>query len=228
MSSPNSSESITASSLSEQSASPKTALTVIDAVALIVGIVIGAGIFETPALVASNTGTNSTVLFAWMLGAIVSLIGALCYAELATTYPHIGGNYYYLQRAYGNSIAFLFAWARMTVVQTGSIALLAYVFGDYASEILPLGAFPGSIYAASAIVLFTAINILGLRQGKGVQNWWGMAMTLCCCLMAVGTKRLTFQPRFAISIEILLDRSFGELASLRQFILRLTLPTCMD
>lgn len=172
------SESIAANASSEQSASPKTALSMIDAVALIVGIVIGAGIFETPALVASNTGTNFTVLFAWIMGGIVSLIGALCYAELATTYPHVGGNYYYLQRAYGNPIAFLFAWARMTIVQTGSIALLGYVFGDYASEILPLGSYSGAIYAAGAIVLFTLINILGLRQGKGVQNWLTAAKVL--------------------------------------------------
>ncbi|MEP0916005.1 amino acid permease [Leptolyngbya sp. DQ-M1] len=169
----------------EQPPGPKTALTVIDAVALIVGIVIGAGIFETPALVASNTGTNLTVLLAWIAGGVVSLIGALCYAELATTYPHVGGNYYYLQRAYGNAIAFLFAWARMMVVQTGSIALLAYVFGDYASEILPLGAFSGSIYAAGAIVLFTLINILGLRQGKGVQNWLTAAKVLGLVLVIV-------------------------------------------
>ncbi|MBD1842572.1 amino acid permease [Cyanobacteria bacterium FACHB-63] len=178
------SESI-APSTTEQPAGPKTALTVIDAVALIVGIVIGAGIFETPALVASNTGTNSTVLLAWVAGGVVSLIGALCYAELATTYPHVGGNYYYLRRAYGNAIAFLFAWARMMVVQTGSIALLAYVFGDYASEILPLGAFSGSIYAAGAIVLFTLINILGLRQGKGVQNWLTAAKVLGLVLVIV-------------------------------------------
>ncbi|MBE9014332.1 amino acid permease [Pseudanabaenaceae cyanobacterium LEGE 13415] len=178
------SESIAASS-SEQSASPKTALSMMDAVALIVGIVIGAGIFETPALVASNTGTNFNVLLAWIIGGIVSLIGALCFAELATTYPHVGGNYYYLQRAYGSSIAFLFAWARMTVVQTGSIALLAYVFGDYASEILPLGTYSGSIYAAGAIVVFTIINILGLKQGKGAQNLLTAAKVLGLILVII-------------------------------------------
>lgn len=170
---------------SEHSASPKTALSMLDAVALIVGIVIGAGIFETPALVASNTGSNSTVLLAWIIGGVVSLIGALCFAELATTYPHVGGNYHYLQRAYGSSIAFLFAWARMTVVQTGSIALLAYVFGDYASEVLPLGSYSGSIYAAGAIVLFTLINILGLKQGKGAQNWLTAAKVLGLILVIV-------------------------------------------
>ncbi|MBW4526476.1 MAG: amino acid permease [Phormidium tanganyikae FI6-MK23] len=200
------SESIAASSASEQSASPKTALTLMDAVALIVGIVIGAGIFETPALVASTTGTNSTVLLAWIIGGGVSLVGALCYAELATTYPHVGGNYHYLQRAYGDSIAFLFAWARMTVVQTGSIALLAYVFGDYASEILPLGAFSGSIYAAGAIVIFTLINVLGLRQGKGVQNWLTAAKVLGLILVIVaGLATSGVAPQAATESKISTD-----------------------
>lgn len=194
------------SSTSEASAGPKTALTVIDAVALIVGIVIGAGIFETPALVASNTGTSSTVLWAWVAGGVVSLIGALCYAELATTYPHVGGNYYYLQRAYGTAIAFLFAWARMMVVQTGSIALLAYVFGDYASEILPLGAFSGSVYAAGAIVVFTLVNILGLRQGKGVQNWLTAAKVLGLVLVIVaGLTTSGAAPQAATEAKISTD-----------------------
>jgi basic amino acid/polyamine antiporter, APA family len=148
---------------------PTLALT--DAIAIIVGIVIGAGIFETPALVAANSGSGLGVILAWLLGGLVSLIGALCYAELATAYPHVGGNYEYLKHAFGQSIAFLFAWARMTVVQTGSIALLAFVFGDYASRLLPLGAFSASIYAAIAIALLTACNIVGIRQGKHIQNW---------------------------------------------------------
>jgi basic amino acid/polyamine antiporter, APA family len=132
--------------------------------------VIGAGIFETPALVASAIASPAAILVAWIVGGVISIMGALCYAELATAYPNVGGNYYYLYRAYGRSIAFLFAWSRMTVIQTGSIALLAFVFGDYASQILPLGNFSGSIYAAGAIVLFTLINIAGLRQEKSVQN----------------------------------------------------------
>lgn len=111
----------------------KTSLTFVDAVALIVGIVIGSGIFQTPALVAANAGSDIAVLLLWLLGGAVSLVGALCYAELATTYPNVGGTYYYLKRAFGRPIAFLFARARMTVIQTGSIALLAYVFGDYIS-----------------------------------------------------------------------------------------------
>jgi basic amino acid/polyamine antiporter, APA family len=137
-----------------------------DAIALIVGLVIGAGIFETPALVAANANSETDVLLAWSLGGAISIIGALCYAELATTYPNIGGSYDYLKRAFGQWIAILFAWARLSVIQTGSIALLAFVFGDYASQLLPLGTFSAGIYAALAIVLLTILNILGVRHSK--------------------------------------------------------------
>lgn len=157
--------------------SPETATSAIglgEAVAMIVGLVIGAGIFETPALVAANLGSGVMVLLVWLVGGGVSLVGALCYAELATTYPHRGGNYYYLKRAYGSSIAFLFAWARMTVIQTGSIALLAFVFGDYATQLWPIAgtaSISSSIYAAVAVVLLTGLNLVGLQQGTQTQNW---------------------------------------------------------
>ncbi|NJR49581.1 MAG: amino acid permease [Leptolyngbyaceae cyanobacterium CSU_1_3] len=146
-------------------------LTLTDAIAIIVGIVIGAGIFETPALVAANSSSGFIVLLIWLTGGVISLIGALCYAELATAYPDVGGTYEYLKRAFGQNLAFLFAWARMTVIQTGSIALLAFVFGDYASQLFRLGSFSTSIYAGIAIALLTSFNILGIRQGKRIQNW---------------------------------------------------------
>lgn len=157
---------------------PKPTLRLVDAIALIVGLVIGAGIFETPALVAANTGTTWGVIRVWLMGGVVSLLGALCYAELATTYPHVGGSYYYLKRAFGQPIAVLFAWARMTVIQTGSIALLAFVFGDYATQLFPLGGSSPALYAAGAIALLTALNIIGLRQSKRFQNWFAIALIL--------------------------------------------------
>ncbi|MEG4352293.1 amino acid permease [Microcoleus sp. LAD1_D3] len=164
---------------------PKPSITLIDAIALIVGLVIGAGIFETPALVAANTGTVGGVIGVWLIGGVVSLLGALCYAELATTYPHVGGNYYYLKRAFGQPIAVLFAWARMTVIQTGSIALLAFVFGDYASQLFRLGGYSPAIYAALAIALLTMLNIIGLRQSKGLQNWLAVILVLGLLLVIV-------------------------------------------
>lgn len=166
-------------------ASPKPSLAFVDAVALIVGIVIGAGIFETPALVAANVSSNAALMLTWLAGGAISLVGALCYAELATAYPHVGGNYYYLKRSFGQRVAFLFAWARMTVVQTGSIALLAFVFGDYASRILGLGTFSASVYAAGAIALFTTLNIFGLQQGKRTQNLLTVTTVLGLLLIVI-------------------------------------------
>ncbi|MES1024485.1 amino acid permease [Gloeocapsa sp. BRSZ] len=157
---------------------PEPALAFGDAIAIIVGIVIGAGIFETPALVAANSGNGIVALAAWVLGGLISLLGALCYGELATTYPHTGGNYYYLLRAFGKPVAFLFGWARMTVIQTGSIALLAFVFGDYASQLFRLGTYSPSIYAGLAIALLTGLNIVGVQQGKAAQNWLTAAKVL--------------------------------------------------
>lgn len=168
-------------------------LSLTDAIAIIVGVVIGAGIFETPALVAANSSNASMVILTWMIGGIVSLIGALCYAELATTYPHIGGNYEYLKRAFGQQVAFLFAWARMTVIQTGSIALLAFVFGDYASQWLPLGSFSASIYAVSAIVLLTSFNLIGVRQSKRLQNWLSV-ITILGLVTVIGLGLLFASP----------------------------------
>lgn len=150
---------------------PVPTLSLKDAVALTVGIVVGAGIFRTPSLVAANAGSESAVLLIWLAGGVVSLIGALCYAELTATYPHAGGDYHYLTRAYGRPLAFLFAWSRIAVIQTGSAALLAFVFGDYASQLLRLGEHSSSIYAALVIAALTGLNVLGVRQGARTQNW---------------------------------------------------------
>ena len=156
----------------------KPTLTVIEAVAVIVGIVVGVGIFKTPALVAANVSSEIGFLLIWLLGGLVSLLGALCYGELATTYPHPGGEYHYLTRSFGKEIALLFAWARLSVMQTGSIALLAFVFGDYFSQLFPLSDRSSSIYAALAVIILTGINTLGIQPSKWSQNWLTAAKLL--------------------------------------------------
>lgn len=166
-------------------------LGVVDAVALIVGLVVGAAIFETPALVAVNTRSEGMALLTWLLGGGVSLVGALCYGELATAYPHPGGNYYYLLRAFGKEVAFLFAWARMTVIQTGSIALLTLAFGDYVSRLFPLGDYSSSVYAAAAIVLLTGLNLVGIQQGKWAQNLLTITKVLGFLLVIVAGLAFT-------------------------------------
>src|ERR687897_2846671 len=140
-------------------ADPVPTLASKDAVGMIVGIVVGAGIFRTPSLVAANVGSETSFLLLWVAGGVISLIGALCYAELTSTYPNTGGDYHYLTRAFGQRLGFLFAWARLSVVQTGAIALLAFVLGDYTAELLQLGAWGSPLCAALIVTVLTATNI---------------------------------------------------------------------
>ena len=179
----------------QEVAQPEQVLELRDAIALIVGLVVGAGIFKTPSLVAANAGGAWTMLAAWLLGGILSLIGALCYAELATAFPHAGGDYHFLTRAYGRKLSFLFAWARLSVITTGSIALLAFVFGDYVSRLYPLGEHSPALYAALIVIALTAVNIAGVRAGAGTQNWLTIVEVLG--LLAVVVAGLVIAPAAA-------------------------------
>jgi amino acid transporter len=151
-------------------AAPRPALSLQDAIGLIVGTIVGVGIFRTPSMVAEHAGSTGVALLAWLAGGIVSLLGALCYAELASAYPNTGGDYHYLARAFGRRVGFLFAWARLSVIQTGAIALLAFVLGDYAAGLWPLGPWGPSLYAAVIVIVLTTTNIAGVRQGTTTQN----------------------------------------------------------
>lgn len=164
----------------------KKTLTVVDAASLIIGIVIGVGIFKTPSLVALHTGNTFLFFTVWLAGGMISLIGALCYAELATAYPHPGGDYHYLTLAFGKKPAFLFAWARMMVMQTGSIAMLAFILGDYLSQIVPLGTYSSSIYAAISIATLTSVNTVGIKEGRAVQNLLTSVKVMGILLIVVG------------------------------------------
>jgi amino acid transporter len=171
---------------------PRPVLGVFDAVAMIVGVVVGVGIFKAPAIVAGNVSGDTAFIAVWLLGGLISLVGALCYAELGSAYPSAGGEYHFLSRAYGGWLGFLFAWARMTVVQTGAIAAIAFVFGDYASTLLPLGAHSSAIYAALAVVAITALNAAGTSQSKWVQNT--LTLALAAAVLAVVVSGLTAAP----------------------------------
>jgi APA family basic amino acid/polyamine antiporter len=157
--------------VAEGFAQPRATLRGRDVLAITVGIVIGAGIFRAPGVVAGAAASELQLLLAWAAGGLLSIVGALCYAELASAYPHVGGDYHFLERAFGRRIGFLYAWARMAVIQTGSMALLAYVFGDYASSLAPLGPYSSSLYAAAAVIALSAANWAGVRMGAQVQRW---------------------------------------------------------
>lgn len=155
---------------SSKPARPEGRLNTRDAIAIIVGLIIGSGIFTVPALVAKGLDSPVLLLGLWLLGGVLSVIGGLCYAELATSYPNAGGDYAFVHRIYGPSLAFVYAWARMTVITTGSLAFVAFVFGDYMTAVSPLGAWSPGVYAASCIVALTLLNLVGIRQGKTAQN----------------------------------------------------------
>src|SRR5438445_120464 len=159
-----------ASATQPLTAVPKQLLSVSDGVMLICGMVIGAGIFKLPSTVAGNTTSATAFLLAWLLGGAVSLCGALVYAELASRYPETGGEYAFLSRGIGRGAAFVFAWSRMTVIQTGAIAAVAFVFGDYASEIFRLGDKSSAIYAALGVAVLTLLNFAGTVESKTLQK----------------------------------------------------------
>lgn len=158
-------------SLSPADASPKPVLRLIDAMVLIVGLVIGAGIFRAPSVVAANSPDSAWFFGAWVLGGVISLIGALCYSELSSTFPNAGGDYHFLKIAFGKRFSFLFAWSRITVTQTGSIALLAFIAGDYMTRLLPLGVYSSALYAIGIVLLLTLFNVLGIQFGTGLQKF---------------------------------------------------------
>src|SRR5690606_32221112 len=145
-------------------------ISVADAIAIVAGMVIGPGIFKTPSIVAAYSGSELITLGLWLVGGFISLIGALCYAELASAYPHAGGEYHFLGKSFGKKIAFLFGWARMTIIQTGSIAMLSFIIGDYASEAFYLGTYSSSIYAAITVLILTAVNVKGIKPSSKLQK----------------------------------------------------------
>ncbi|MBA3893325.1 MAG: amino acid permease [Gemmatimonadales bacterium] len=151
---------------------PRAVLRTRDGIVLVVGLVLGAGIFRAPQVVAGGSSSGTMFLGLWVVGGVISLLGALCYAELAAAYPNAGGEYHFLRRAFGARAGFLCAWSRMTVIQTGSIAILAFLVGDYVAALLggpdPRPGLSAAV-AAAIVVGLTLLNVAGLRQSGGVQ-----------------------------------------------------------
>jgi amino acid transporter len=148
---------------------PTRSLGTLDVALLIIGIVIGAGIFRVPADVAAAASSEWQALGLWLLGGLAALAGALTYAELATRYPSIGGEYHFLRLAWGPRLAALFVWARISVMQTGAIATVAFVAGDYAAGAWPDGPSP-ALWAGLAILAVTLANMASLEVGRRGQQ----------------------------------------------------------
>ena len=165
---------------------PRQLLSVPDGIFLVAGMVIGVGIFKLPGLVAGNAASAAQFFGAWLLGGLACLCGALVYAELASRHPDTGGEYTFLRRGLGDGAAFVFAWSRMTVIQTGAIAAVAFVFGEYASQIVSFGQNSNAIWAALCVAALTALNLVGTAQTKGLQKVMEALLITALLVIAVG------------------------------------------
>ncbi len=141
-----------------------------DSVALIIGIVIGVGIFRVPAEVARYLPSPELIILVWFLGGVFSLIGASCYSELSSSFPETGGDYVYLRESYGPLTGFLYGWTCLLVMRTGAIAAIAFIFAEYLSSFLALDKSLVKPVAISVVLALSFINILGLHKGKKLQN----------------------------------------------------------
>src|SRR3954464_13292991 len=140
-----------------------------DATMIVMGGIIGGGIFVNPSEVARRVHTPGLALGAWAIGGAIALGGAFGYAELAALRPRVGGQYAYLRDAYHPIVAFLYGWTLLLVVQTGGMAGAAIIFGRYFRELTGLGV-PEQAVAATTLAILTIVNCLGVRAGSNVQN----------------------------------------------------------
>lgn len=178
-------------------------------VMLVVGGVIGSGIFRKPGVMAAQLGSPELLLFVWVLAGVITLFGALTNAEIASLIPETGGQYVYFERMYGPFFAYLYGWALFAVIQSGSIAAVAYVFAEYATQFVKLPEFSAQVavrslhlpfmgdiaplkeigtkgLAAAVIILLTAVNYLGVKFGGLVQNIFTVAKLAAMFALMVG------------------------------------------
>jgi APA family basic amino acid/polyamine antiporter len=145
-------------------------LNVFDGLAVVVGTVVGSGIFLLPSFVAGQLHSLAAVLLVWLVGGLLSLFGALSLAELASIYPGTGGLCTYLRQVYGPLPAFLYAWTLLLMIHSGSIAALAVAFGAHVGQVLPFSMVEQKVLSVVLILGLTLVSCLGIRGGKLVQN----------------------------------------------------------
>jgi APA family basic amino acid/polyamine antiporter len=163
-----------------------------DLLLLFIGSVIGSGIFLTPGPILQRVdGSVGLSLLVWVVGGILSLLGALTYAELAAANPEAGGLYCYIRDGFGRAPAFLYGWCLFLVIASGTIAALAHAFTRYLAEIIPLSPIAINIVAVVMIAVVTAVNVWGTRKSSDLQNWTtltkaGIVVILSAVLLSLG------------------------------------------
>jgi amino acid transporter len=151
------------------SSAPRRHVSTLYIAMLAVAMVVGAGVFKSPAEVAAGAGSAFWLYAIWAVGGALTLAGALCYSELATAFPNAGGDYHFLGLAYGKRVAFLFAWSRFAIINSGSIAFLGFVIGDHLNAVpaFHIGDYGSPIYAAVSVAALTLFNLRGAYKDTG-------------------------------------------------------------
>lgn len=176
-----------------------------DLLLLFIGSVIGSGIFLTPGLILQRVdGSVGLSLLVWVFGGILSLLGALTYAELAAANPEAGGLYCYIRDGFGRAPAFLYGWCLFLVIASGTIAALAHAFTRYLAEIIPLSPIAINIVAVVMIAVVTAVNVWGTRKSSDLQNWTtlakaGIVVILSAVLLSLGHHYSDLAPALGTS-----------------------------
>jgi APA family basic amino acid/polyamine antiporter len=160
-------------------------LTTWDAAMIVIGGVIGAGIFRNPATIAQQTSSGAQVLVLWVIGGLLTLAGVLCYAELGARRPQAGGTYVYLREAFGQLPAFLFGWTMALINYPGSVAAVATIFGDYVCTAMGLSELWVKPVGAGSIAFIVGINLFGIRAGAWVQNIFTVLKIAAIVLLVV-------------------------------------------
>jgi basic amino acid/polyamine antiporter, APA family len=160
-------------------------LNLLDGVAIVVGTIIGSGIFLVPRSIAREIDSFGFVLLIWILGGALSLFGGLALGELGAMFPQAGGLYLYLGRIYGRPVGFLYGWGLLTTIHTGSIATLAVAFSLYLGQMLSINSGAQKAVGVACVLLLTLLNCFGLRTGKLVQNLFTISKTMGLGMMVI-------------------------------------------
>ena len=168
-----------------------------DATMIVMGGIVGSGIFINPYVVARQVHTPVMILGAWILGGIVALLGAFVYAELSALRPEVGGQYAYLREAYHPGVAFVYGWALLLVTQTGGMAAVAVTFARYFVELCGIPLREGLV-ATLALALLTVVNCLGVKQGSAVQSTLMVLKILAIATLVLGGWLLVRAPHLAL------------------------------
>ena len=158
-------------------------ISLLDATLIVVGVVIGSGIFLLPSVIARSVPSATAIMAIWIVTGLVSLLGAFAYAELGAMMPATGGQYVFLREAYGPACAFLSAWVFVFAAVPGGIAFLSRGFSIYLAQFIPLSPVAGNMVAAGLIIVLSAINYIGVREGTWTQRIFGSLKILGLILL---------------------------------------------